>query len=160
MKSLLLIIDLQNAFINKHTKKLSNKIKQIIDSNQYDNIAFTRFINFENSIFAKKLNWTGCLKDEDKKIMIDTKNNPIFNKSIYSAVSKQLIDYIKKNKITKIYLCGIDTECCVLKTAFDLFELGYDVYVLKDYCSCMHGVRRHNAALAILSRNIGKDFII
>ena len=62
--------------------------------------------------------------------------------------------------LSKIYLCGIDTECCVLKTAFDLFENEYDVYVLQDYCACSKGIERHNNALQILRRNIGYDKII
>ena len=68
--------------------------------------------------------------------------------------------YIKDNDISKIFLCGIDTECCVLKTAFDLFEKEYDVYVLKDYCACMKGNERHNSAIEILQRNIGYDKVI
>lgn len=67
MRSLLLVIDLQNIFINDHTSKLPNKIKEIIDNNKYDNVAFTKFVNFEDSIFVKKLNWRGCIQDEDKK---------------------------------------------------------------------------------------------
>ena len=73
MSSLLLVIDLQKSFINKHTEKLPGRIEQLINSNKYDNIVFTRFINFEDSIFVKKLNWKGCLQEEDRKIVIDTK---------------------------------------------------------------------------------------
>lgn len=160
MKSLLLVIDLQNEFINKQTERLPDKIKELIDSNKYDSIAFTRFINFEDSIFVKKLKWRGCIQDNDKKIVINTKNNRIFDKSIYSAVNKELIDYINENNITEIYLCGIDTECCVLKTAFDLFELKHNVYILKDYCACTLGIERHNSALQILRRNIGENYVI
>ena len=57
-------------------------------------------------------------------------------------------------------LCGIDTEACILKTAFDLFEKEYDVYVLKDYCASTLGVKRHNNAIAILKRNIDEKSII
>ena len=160
MSSLLLVIDLQNAFINKYTEKLPDKIKVIIDNNEYDHVAFTRFINFEDNIFEKKLNWRGCIQDKDQKIVIDTKNNRVFDKSTYSAVNNELKEYIHKNQITEIYLCGIDTECCVLKTAFDLFESEYNVYVLKNYCACTHGKERHNRALEILKRNIGKSHII
>ena len=32
----------------------------------------------------------------------------------------------KENKIKDIYLCGIDTDACVLKTAIDLFENNYN----------------------------------
>lgn len=160
MKSLLLIIDLQKAFINNNTKELPEKIKILIENNKYDKVAFTRFINDDDSIYVKKLGWKRCVSEEDKRIVIDTQNNKVFDKSTYSAVSKELIDYIIENEITTIYLCGIDTECCILKTAFDLFELEYNIYVLKDYSYCTLGTERNESALNILRRNIGKDYII
>lgn len=160
VKSLLLVIDLQNAFINKNTKSIPRKIKRIIQNNQYDKIAFTRFINSYDSIFVKKLKYYRCITDEDKKIVIDVENGKVFDKSIYSAVNNELIEFIKENNIEEIYLCGIDTECCVLKTALDLFELGYNVYVLKKYCGSTRGIIRHNKALNTLRRNIGKDCVI
>lgn len=160
MKSLLLVIDLQNAFINDNTEKLPQKIKMLIENEQYDKIVFTRFLNADNSIFVQKLNYDRCINDEDRKIVIDTKSNKVFDKTIYSAVNNDLIEFINESGIEQIYLCGIDTECCVLKTAFDLFELGYNIYILKDYCGCTHGKIRHNNALNILKRNIGKEYII
>ena len=158
--NLLLAIDLQNAFINKNTSDVVEKINNLIKTNKYDNIVFTRFINSDNSIWAKKLNYKECISDESKKIVIDTNGNLVINKHIYSAFSKQLKKYISDNKIYNIYLCGIDTECCVLKTAFDLFENGYNVYVLKDYCACTYGEIRHNNAIEILKRNIGEKYVI
>ena len=50
MNRLLLVIDVQNDFINEHTKNILTKIKELVDSNKYDLTAFTRFINDENSI--------------------------------------------------------------------------------------------------------------
>ncbi len=160
MKSLLLVIDLQTSFINENTKYLINKIDNLINENKYDYVAFTRFINSTDSIWYTKLNYNGCMTEEDKKILIDTKQSKVIDKNIYSSLGEELKTYIKENNISKIYLCGIDTECCVLKTAFDLFENEYDVYVLKDYCACMNGETRHNNALDILKRNIGFDKII
>ena len=160
MKSLLLVIDLQNAFINRKTQNLPRKIEQLIKNKKYNEVAFTKFINNNDSIFVKKLNYNRCLDNDDTKIVINTKSHNVFNKTIYSAVNDELIKFIKENNIDKIFLCGIDTECCILKTAFDLFELGYNVYVLKDYCGCTHGKIRHNNALNILKRNIGKDYVI
>ena len=160
MNSLLLVIDLQNAFINKNTRNLPSKIEKIIKNNQYDKIVFTRFINFDNSIFVKKLKYTRCINEEDRKIVVDITNNKVIDKTIYSAVNEELIKFINANRIEKIYLCGIDTECCVLKTALDLFELGYEVYVLKKYCGCTHGIIRNNKALNTIKRNIGKNNVI
>lgn len=56
MNRLLLVVDVQNDFINMHTKDTLIKIKELVNSNKYDLTAFTRFINNENSIWYKKLN--------------------------------------------------------------------------------------------------------
>ena len=160
MKSLLLIIDLQKSFINENTEILLNKIDNLLDTNKFEEVVFTRFINSTDSIWFKKLNYKECITEESKAIQIDTRSKKIIDKTIYSALGYELKLYIKEHNISKIYLCGIDTECCVLKTAFDLFENGYDIYVLKDYCACMHGLKRHENAIEILKRNIGYDKII
>ena len=113
------------------------------------------------TIFFKKLNYSGCLSEIGKQIVIENeKNYKIIDKKGYTAYTQELIDYVNENKIEKIYLCGIDTESCVLKTAFDLFENEHDVYVLKDYCASTLGKERHNNAIEILKRNIGKQNVI
>ena len=160
MKSLLIVIDLQKAFVNDNTKHIVEKINSLINEKKYDETIFTRFVNYNGSIWTQKLNYKECISNDSRELMIDTKDNLIFDKSIYSALTNELKNYIEDNKIDNIYLCGIDTECCVLKTAFDLFENGYNVYVLKDYCACTHGELRHSNAIEILKRNIGDKYVI
>ena len=160
MNRLLLVIDVQNDFINEHTKNTLTKIKELVDSNKYDLTAFTRFINDENSIWYKKLNYKGCMTKEGQAIAINTKNNKVFDKNIYTAVNDELKKYIQKNNISKIYLCGFDTDACVQKTAIDLFEQNYDVYVLKDYCMSHLGKETHNFYINNLARLIEKNGII
>lgn len=48
-KDLLLTKDLQNEFINNHTKLLVNKTKNLLQGNSFDFVAFTRFINSTNN---------------------------------------------------------------------------------------------------------------
>ena len=160
MNRLLLVIDVQNDFINEHTKNILTEIKELVDSNKYDLTAFTRFINDENSIWYKKLNYKGCMTKEGQAIAINTKNNKVFDKNIYTAVNDELKKYIQKNNISKIYLCGFDTDACVQKTAIDLFEQNYDVYVLKDYCMSHLGKETHNFYINNLARLIEKNGII
>lgn len=160
MNTLLLVIDVQKAFINENTKHITNKINELINQNKYDNVVFTRFINDEHSLWVEKLDYKECISEESRKIMIDTKNNLVIDKNIYSALNEELKQYIKDNNINDIYLCGIDTECCILKTALDLFEKEFNVYVLKDFCACTHGKERHNNAIEILKRTIGSKHII
>lgn len=160
MKKLLLIIDVQKDFINEHTKKILPKINELLNSNKFDLVAFTKFINDEDSVWYKKLNYKGCMTKEGQEIAIDTKNYKIFDKQIYTAVNDELKDFIRKNDVSQIYLCGFDTDACVQKTAIDLFEQNYDVYVLKDCCMSHTGEETHNLYITNLARLVGKDKII
>ena len=129
MNSLLLVIDVQKAFINKSTMNVVPKIEKLVSSKKYDKVIYTQFINNEGSKYTNKLNYYGCIND-DKELVINPKNNLVIKKNVYTAFNEELKNYIDKNKISKIYLCGIDTECCILKTAFDLFENSYEFYIL------------------------------
>lgn len=156
---MLLIIDLQNQFINENTKSSINDIEYLINSKMYDRICFTKFVNSIDNPTYKFLGWTGCLTEQSRDICINTKDNKVFEKNTYSAFNNELIEYIEKNNIDEIYLCGIDIECCVLATAYNLFENGYNVKVIKDYCYSMYGDNCKQNAIGILERNIGKNNI-
>lgn len=112
MKSMLLVIDLQKSFINENTLYLVKRVDKLVNSSKYDLIVFTKFINNEDSIWVKKLNYTGCISLEDREIVVDTKENIVLEKSVYTAYSKELINIINDNNIELINICGIDTECC------------------------------------------------
>lgn len=158
--TLLLIIDVQKNFINDNTKKIPNKITNLINKNHFDYIAFTKFINDEISNFYKILNYKGCINENDRKIVLDTQNNKVFTKRIYTAVNDEFKTYIKENEIEKVYLCGIDTDACVLKTAIDLFENNIDVKVIENCCMSHSGKKYHNYAIKMLKKLIGKGSII
>lgn len=160
MRKLLLVIDVQNDFINDNTRNYVSKIKSLIDSNNYEEIAFTKFINDEESIWVKDLNYKGCISEFGRKIVFDTGNNKIFEKKIYSALNDEFKDYVLLNSIDQIYLCGFDTDACIQKTALDLFENCYDVFILKDFCMSHSGVFFHNIAINNLKRLIGEKRII
>jgi len=160
MSKLLLVIDVQNDFVNENTKEYVNKIQSLVNSNNYENVAFTKFINTEDSLWCKKLNYRGCMTKVGQDIVIDTKNYKVFEKIIYSALNEELKEYIVDKGIKEIYLCGFDTDACVQKTAIDLFESGYDVYVLKDYCMTHCGFEIHNMAIDNLKRLIGRSSIV
>ena len=160
MNKLLLVIDAQPNFINENTKPILDKIKELIESNLYDKIAFTRFINDEDSIYYKKLKYKGCMTEETQKIVLDTKNYEIFDKKIYSSVNDEFEKYIKDNDINEIHLCGFDTDACVQKTALDLFEKNYNVFVLKDYCMSHSSKELHDVIIKNLKRLIGRNNVI
>ena len=49
--NLLIVIDLQEAFINENTKEAISKIEKLIETNAYDISIFNKFINSLNLYF-------------------------------------------------------------------------------------------------------------
>lgn len=131
-----------------------------MNKNNFDYVAFTKFINFDTCNFNTVLNYKGCMSEEERNIVIDTGNNKIFCKSVYTALNNELIDYINDNNINMIYVCGIDTDACVLKTAIDLFENNYNFRVIEN-CSMSHsGKEFHEFAIRMLKKLVGEQNII
>ncbi|MGN1379411.1 MAG: isochorismatase family protein [Bacilli bacterium] len=158
--ALLLIIDLQEGFINEYTKSLPKKIEKLLINNKFEYISFTKFINDDKSIFYKLLNYKGCMDEKNRNIVIDTKDYKIIEKRVYTAYNDEFKLYINTNNIKTIYLCGIDTDACVLKTALDLFENNFDVKVIEDCCMSHSGIKYHNYAINMLKKLIGSQNVI
>ena len=160
MNRLLLVIDVQSNFINEYTEDLIEKINDLIDSKQFDYVAFTQYKNALDGLFCRELGYLGCIKSEDQKLMLDTRDFPVFEKSIYTAYNLEFKNYLLENHIDQIYLCGIDTDACVFKTALDLFEGEYDGYVLENFCRSHIGEDAHNHAITTMRRLIGEKRVI
>lgn len=84
----------------------------------------------------------------------------IVQKSVYTSCNYDLINLLRTLKISEVYIVGIDTDCCVLKTAMDLFEINIRPIVLSYYCASNGGKKSHDAALTVLRRNIGDNQVV
>ena len=45
-----------------------------------------------------------------------------------------LNDYLQKNKVNELYICGLATDYCVKFTALDALNLGYKTYLVDNLC--------------------------
>ena len=159
MKTNLLIIDIQKCFINKNTKDLPGKIEKL--QKNYKNIFVASFINKKDSFFEKNLNWTKCKKNsvEANLVFSPFKKSIFIKHSNYSCLTNELTDILEKMKITDIDICGMDTDACVLKTAFDLVENNFKIRILENFTASSGGEVLHRNALTIINRNLGKCII-
>ncbi|MBU3831079.1 MAG: cysteine hydrolase, partial [Candidatus Ureaplasma intestinipullorum] len=60
----------------------------------------------------------------------------------------------------KIYLCGLDTDVCILATCLDLFINNYDIYLLSKLCGSDRGKAYHKAGLKSISHIITNKKLI
>ena len=166
MNKALIIIDAQKYFLNKYTqpkvKPIVNNIKKYLKQNlkKYSLVYFTIFRNDKNSPLWLISGWKDCTKSPaidlfDELKEFTNKNNVIY-KNILSAVKKpQIIEALKKQKIQEVHLCGFDTDCCVLATAYDLFDLGIKPVVLENLTWSTSKEKLHQSAIKMIKRNIG-----
>jgi len=159
MQTTLVVIDLQNYYINENTKDLPEKIVSHIENTHYDHVLFTKFINTDDSSLSKFLNWRKMQLPPDTDlyngVIKFVTSERVFIKNTYSIFKvKSFIDYINLHKISDVYLCGLDTDACILASQYDGFDLGYRVKVLVDLCRCHSGEKFHNSALSIIEKNL------
>lgn len=158
----LFVIDVQNFFKNEKTGAIAGKISDYVQKNKngYEFIVFTVFKNDEKSSLWNILKWQGCNENKDIEIMeplsaIADKSD-IIQRNTYSLLkSPKIQEKLKSNNINEVDICGFDTDCCVLATAYDLFDSGYKVDVLENLCFSTSEEKLHDPAIKILARNCG-----
>jgi len=158
-KNALIILDVQNCFITDKTKSLPKKIKKHIESQKYDFLIFSKFINSENSNFIKKLKWNKCKTSPETNIVSELSEfalqNHIFEKNTYSIYkSKAFVDFLSQNQISKLYICGLDLDACILASAFEAFDLGFDFEILYDLSGNSAKINIDDSIKQIINRNL------
>lgn len=140
MKNALVVIDVQNHFAVEKAADLPEKILKYIKNTKYDHVVFTKFRNVSSSNFHKILHYKRVIKSPETDIhpVLEplTNNKNTFEKLTYSAFKDpKFVDFLKRNKVRELSLCGINIDGCVLATAYEAFDLGYKVKILEELCS-------------------------
>ena len=158
-KKALVVIDVQNCFINSHTQEIPTKIARHITRSEYNVIAFAQFVLDKNSNFYKLLDWKKFFTSSDYEIHralqpFTTPKN-VFVRSTYSVFKhKEFISFLQRNNINEVVICGIDSDGCVVASAFDAFDMGYKMTILKQLTASSGGQAVHHAALKVMKRNL------
>ena len=63
------------------------------------------------------------------------------------------MNFFAEHNVSKIYLCEVDIDACVLASAYDGFDLGYDIKVLKDYSLSSSGLELEEPTIKIIETN-------
>ena len=160
MKSALVIIDVQKHFAVEKAASLPEKIAKYIRQNHYDYVLFTLFRNDPSSNFHKILHWYKAMDKPGIELhpaleQFSTKENT-FEKLTYSAFKvPAFVKYLKDHDIQNLDICGINIDGCVLATAYEAFDMGYDMRILEDLSSVASERQDYeDSARTIIARNL------
>lgn len=144
--SALLIVDVQQAF--PVPRSIVEKIERY--SHSFSCRIFTRFINPPGSFFRTRLKMTCCKPGSADTVLTlsPREGDIVLNKSTYGLRPAQLTR-IKKAGISRVVLCGVETDACVLGIMFSLFDAGIDAEVKPELCWSSTGL--HREALKIIA---------
>ncbi len=156
----LIVIDAQKGFVTE----ASEHILEPIESLQYtfDKVVFTRFHNPDPSPFRRILKYCKLAPEsEDTKLAISARDDAVMiERALYSCVTPELRRLLAHWKADEVYVTGIATEACVLKTVLDLVESDVRPWVIADLCASDKAYRYHDMALELIASLIGPEHII
>ncbi|GLW31227.1 cysteine hydrolase [Actinoplanes regularis] len=164
--SVLVVVDVQNGFIRPPSAPVVPIIADLVERWQQagGEVVFTRYLNYPGSPFERMIHWEKLQESPeidivpelaslaDKSIMLD--------KKIYSLFSTEGARLVREKGWQDLYICGIATESCVLKTAVDAFELDLTPWVLAEASASHAGQEAHDAGMLVIRRFIGQGQII
>lgn len=148
MERILLAIDIQNAFnTNYSTQTAIDNLKDLLNfkNDGFDKIIFTKYVR----ISEPETEIVDELKPYVENVMV---------KHTYSAVTPDFERLC--GSADKIYIAGIDTDACVLATAFALFDKGIQPIIIQNCCATSGSAILHKHTLDIMKRQFGKQSVI
>jgi|SRR5918998_6767092 nicotinamidase-related amidase len=166
-KPVLVVVDVQNGFITEHSQPVVPIIVDLVRRWQaaHGDVLFTRYLNYSGSPFERLIGWTKMTDGPQTELIPEllpyvNPQTPVIDKYIYTFFTSEGTELVHERGWTDLYVCGIDTEVCVLKTAVDAFEHDLTPWILKDACASHSGPKAHAAGLFIAGRFIGANQII
>ncbi|WP_031074817.1 isochorismatase family cysteine hydrolase [Streptomyces sp. NRRL WC-3742] len=163
----LVVVDLQNGFIRDSSRPLIPVVAALVDQWQRHgkDVVFTRYVNYPGSPFERLIHWTKCQSSPEIDIVPELaeqarRATAVLDKRIYSLFTEEGTELVRRHGWTDLYICGIATESCVLKTAVDAFERDLTPWLLEDATASQAGQEAHEAGLLVASRFIGRGQII
>jgi len=156
----LMIIDVQRGFIVSATRHVPAAVEALQDG--FGHVFVTRFENPPDSPYHRILGWQGfAARSPDCDLAFTPRADAVhLSKSVYSALTPGLLETLAGLGADTVYLAGIATDNCILKTAADLFEAGVRPVVLAYACASHGGAAAHAAGIRVLKRLIGAEQVV
>jgi len=161
---------MQKGFLNSKSEHILPAVTTLMDAwwNRSWPIFLTQFYNLPGSKWETLIGWQRLRHSPETDLHEAIKKYSEYativrKENLYTSITGDLQEAIKREDWQEVVLCGVATESCVLATAVDLFELakgGIRPIVVRDACASHAGASVHEAGILVLERFIGRDQVV
>jgi len=156
MDTAILVVDLQKCNYFKEFDGVIKNVKRLLEWGRRKGFKVIYICDSrypEDSIFSRLRMKKHCIRGTKDVEVIEEiaprEGDIIVEKRMLSGFFSSELDFtLRELGIKKLIIGGIAAEACVLKTALDAFELGYDLTLVEDCIGSM-SQKRYEAALTI-----------
>ncbi|WP_314223594.1 isochorismatase family cysteine hydrolase [Streptomyces zaehneri] len=163
----LLVIDVQQGFVNRHSGGVLPTIVRLVEGWRAAGgpVVLTRFYNAVGSPYETITGWTRLRTPEEQALVTELAPfvdaaAAVINKAQASVFTPEGAEILRRSGWTDLVLCGIDTDACVYDSAVAAYQGGYRPWIVTDACASSGGAQYHDAALLLAARNIGASQLI
>lgn len=161
-RAALIVVDMQNGFLNHHTRHLVPVVADLVDrwSATGRPVVFTRYLNHQGSQFERLIHWTRLREAPETDLVPELQDRArraaaVIDKPAYTCFTPRTTALATAEGWSDLVFCGIATDSCVLKSAADAFEREFTPWIVTDACASDAGPQVHDAGLVVARRFIG-----
>jgi nicotinamidase-related amidase len=166
--SVLLVIDAQVGFVSPASAQAVPIIADLLARWQGAGGAtvMTQFVNGEDSSYVRIIGWSALMPGSvgvefaPEVAPYAESASLVVRKQGYTALTPAVRKFISETGRENVWICGLDTESCVLATSFSVFESGLTPWIITDACASHAGAHVHEAGLLVAGRNIGSGQLV
>jgi len=155
----LIVVDVQEGFVTAETRATVPRITDHVrrHGDRYASIIATRFVNRPGSLYVTERHWPEMMAEPDTRLVEEISEcaDLILTKHGLAPGRDEMLSALLELDISRVDLCGFDTDQCVLATAILLWDGGIAPRILAPLCSSSGGSDMHQAGLSMLRRAIG-----
>jgi len=165
-RAILLVVDVQHDFMAPETAHLPARIEAL--SEGYRRVLATRFVNHPRSLWVTEVDCVKCMpgtagvqlafRPRAPLTVVDKGGYGLLGAALQPALEALAAAGVERGD--EVDVCGLDTDACLLKTALDLFDLGFRLRILIDACASGNGQDYHRRAEEIIRRQLGAKALV
>lgn len=153
MQKALIVVDVQEGFLNDRNRWIIPHIQKLLRDGGYDLYIEAIFHAEPGSLWDTQVHWTFPLQptipEIEKWLPADTVRVTKMTKSVFKG-DVDVTGLLKSKSIEEVHIVGVDTQDCVLATAQEAFDLGFYTCVIEECTESSESSVLREYALGIL----------